>query len=308
MPSAAVGRRAGLSATLVAITTLWLTACASNPYQYGTGRTTTDAAHSPTMDRQIVIGRPNALLDASDWIWPGSLLSKLLLWNADIDSHQIDPQTIADLNAYLAANDLSNVQVLVNAYSPGNQWSRLFNNKTVGAGWRYTLGLVSVTLYTLLPGRFFGGDAYNPYTNTIYLYSNDTSVALHEGGHAKDFGRRELKGTHAAIYSLPLAPLYYEARASNDALGYLRCQQQNAAQQDAYKTLYPAYTTYISGGLTQVYAGPFWTLLVIPGHMAGQVAAGNVEAPATYDGTVEGCAAPLYLPPPTADADPADRH
>lgn len=278
--------------------------CASNPYQYGTGRMDIDLANSPPMQHQFYLGRPNAFLDASGWIWPGSLLSKLLLWDKNIDSHRIDQTTVDDLRTYLHANNLRNVQVLVNAYEPGNQWSRLFKNHTVGAGWRYTLGVLSVTRYTVLPGRFFGGDAYNPYTNTIYLYSNEPSVALHEGGHAKDFGRRNLKGTNAALYSLPFAALYYEARATNDALGYLRCQRDTKAQKDADKLLYPAYATYIGGSVGQVIAAPVLYLAVIPGHIAGHIAAANVKPASTEpakpgaapDSTprVDGCGAPLF--------------
>lgn len=276
--------------------------CASKPYQYGTGRADIDSPRSPAMTQQFHVGRPNAFLDASDWIWPGSLLAKLLLWDKDIDSHQIDQATIDELKFYLDQNGMHDVQVLVNSYSPGNQWSRLFKNRNVGAGWRYTIGIISVGLYTILPGRFFGGDAYNPYTNTIYLYSNDVSIALHEGGHAKDFGRRELKGTHAALYNLPLAPLYYEARASNEALGYLRCQNQTEARKDAYKLLYPAYTTYVAGDFGRVFAGPLWTLLIVPGHMAGQVAASDVE-PGPSTGAVDECG-PVLVPTQPLAAQP----
>jgi hypothetical protein len=301
-----IRKLAGRKTVSLGMALLFLSGCASNPYRYGTGRIDVDTPNSPTLRQQIYVGRPNAFLDASDWIWPGSLLGKLLLWDKDVDSHQIDDATITHLQTYIDENRLSNVEVLVNAYMPGNQWSRLFKNRTVGAGWRYTLGILSVTLYTILPGRFFGGDAYNPYTNTVYLYSNDTSVALHEGGHAKDFGRREYKGTHAAVYALPFASLYYEARASNEALGYLRCQQNNEEQKDAYKILYPAYSTYVGGNMSQwIIPNPLWYLTVIPGHIAGQIAAANVDpedkalTAETPTGeridVVEGCSAPLNL-------------
>ncbi len=256
---------------------LLLGACASDPYRYGTGRAELDQAGFVNMKQQVYVGRPNRFLDAADWIWPGSLLGKLLLWDKDIDSHQISGETIDYLQAYLYANELNNVQVLVNNYSPGNQWRRLFKNSTVGAGWRYTLGVLSVSLYTILPGRFFGGDSYNPYTNTIYLYSDNISVALHEGGHAKDFSRRRLKGTHAAIYTLPFAALYYEAKATSDALGYLRCIGDTDKRKEAYKLLYPAYSTYISGNINTYTPDPLWNLAVIPAHIVGRIAAAKVD-------------------------------
>lgn len=262
-------------ALLLPLVCLLLGACASVPYEFGTGRLAEDGPLYPPMQQQVYVGEPHAFLDKSGWIWPESLLRKLLLLDTSIDNHRVSPETIAALEHYLAANELDHVQVLVNCYKPGNQWSRLFKNRTVGGGWRYTLGILSVVGYTILPGRFFGGDAYNPYTHTIYLYSDNISVALHEAGHAKDFARRELKGTHAAIYSLPLAPLYYEARASNDALSYLKASGETEQQAAAYKTLYPAYGTYVAGNLVRNSSRPVaaQVALTLPAHVVGRIAA-----------------------------------
>lgn len=253
--------------------------CVSSPYQYGTGRLATDMPLSPPMEQQFFVGEPHAFLDHADWIWPESLLRKLMLLDASIDSHQISEETIAALRHYMDENELHNVQVLVNCYKPGNQWMRLFRNRTVGGGWRFTLGILSVASYTIMPGRFFGGDAYNPYTNTIYLYSDNINVALHEAGHAKDFGRRRMKGTNAAIYSLPLAALYYEANASSDVLSYLHDKQAMSQQAEAYKDLYPAYGTYVAGSLVRNSSDPLVAqmVLVIPAHIAGRVAAALVD-------------------------------
>ncbi len=260
----------------LAFVAVTLSGCATVPYSPGTGRIEEDAAKSPPMSQQFLYGRPNKLLDAADWYWPESLLGKLLLWNKNIDSHQISPATIETMQTYMTENDLRNVQVIVNGYYPGNQWKRLFKNKTVGGGWRYTFGIASVVGYTILPGRFFGGDAYNPFTNTVYLYSNEPAIALHEAGHSKDFGRRKLKGTHAALYQLPLASLYYEAKATGDAIGYLRCRDFDA-EKDAYNLLYPAWATYVGGNVGRFDENPLWNLGVIPGHIVGRIKSSKTE-------------------------------
>lgn len=279
---------------LLVLLTIALCGCASSPYRVGQPF----EADSPTQqaltpDPQIIKGRPHDLLDASDWIWPGSWLGKLLLWDKDIDSHEISACTVAQLERYLQVNQLDQVQVLVNSYSPGNQWRRLFKNKSVGAGWRYTLGILSVSFYTIMPGRFFGGDAYNPYTNTIYLYSDDASVAIHEGGHAKDFASREYKGLHAALYNLPFAALYYEGKATNDALSYHQAYASSDQLREDYRTLYPAYSTYIGGSLTNDLAfGPDRLIAlgaVIPGHIAGWIASANVDEKPTQSTAEDPC-------------------
>lgn len=262
---------------------LLLGGCASGPYHYGVdGQNVVDAPKAPRMDKQIMVGPPNAFWDSSDWFNPNSLLAKLILWNINLDSHTVSDETLQYLGDYIAANNLDHVQVLVNDYKPGNQWRRLAQNRTVGGGWRWTFGLLSVVGYTIMPGRFFGGDAYNPYTNTIYLYSDDPAIALHEAGHAKDHNNKQWKGSYSALYMLPLAPLYFEAVASNDALSYLQEKGMTDQQKEAYKTLHPAYGTYASGSVLGAY---WWGTIpgAMVGHITGAISAGTteeVEAPA----------------------------
>lgn len=243
--------------------------CASSNYQYG--QENAESHLSPPKPQQFYVGEPHKFLDASDWIWPGSLLAKLILWNKNVDSHEVSQETIDAMAEYIEENKLDDVLVLVNTYKPGAQWYRLFRNHQVGAGWRYTLGFLSVTSYTIFPGRFFGGDHFNPYTNTISLYSDDIAIALHEAAHAKDFARREHKGLHAGLYTLPGAALYYEAVASADALSYLESRCEFDLEKDAYRTLHPAYGTYVGG--TFLRGSGIGALMAIPGHITGNIAA-----------------------------------
>lgn len=254
---------------------LLFSGCASRPYEFGTGEYGGDNSDSPYMQDQVIVGAPSKFLDASDWIWPGSWLAKLFLWNKNIDSHTVSDETIDSMMEYMEKNDLGDVQVLVNTYKPGNQWSRLFKNREIRAGWRYTFGLLSTALYTLMPGRFFGGDHYNPYTNTINIYSDDVAIALHEAAHAKDLNSRKYKGLHSALYVLPGAPLYYEAVATSDVLSYLEHECRHDEQKRAYRVLHPAYGTYV-GGLFLRQTG-LGFLGVIPGHISGAIASLGVK-------------------------------
>jgi len=251
--------------------------CASLPYKYGKNIETPNTYKLPPGEPQIVRGRPYAFLDASDWIWPGSLLTKLVLLNWKMDRHYISPETEQALREYLEANDLQNVKVYLNTYSVANEWRRLVRNKAVGAGWRYTLGVLSLVYYTILPGRFFGGDAYNPYSNSIYIYSDLPAVLLHEGGHAKDFAPRKWKGSYAFAYAIPFFSLYVEAQATSDALGYLRTNGSLEYQKAGYRQLYPAFGTYVGGNFGQFLAFPWYYVAyaagVIPGHVIGQIKA-----------------------------------
>lgn len=251
--------------------------CATSQYWYGSSenyRTSPELAAITT--QQIERGRPNAFVDGFGWVW--GIPSKIILWDRRIENHHIDAQTESEIASYLADNDLQTVKVRLNQYRPGDDWERLVANKSVGAGWRYTLGLLSVAGETVFPGRLFGGDHYNPFTNTIHLYSNAPAIAFHEGGHAKDFAQRKWKGTYAAAYLLPAGPLYHEAIATEDALSYVKSTRNAATQREAYNLLYPAYGTYV-GSVIRDPAGVGYIAAVLVGHAAGRWMSSQIEDP-----------------------------
>jgi hypothetical protein len=117
-----------------------------------------------------------------------------------------------------------------------------------------------------------GGDHFNPFSNTISVFSSDPAVLLHEAGHAKDYVRHELKGTSFALLRLlPGVDLLQEATASTDAIRYLHCRGFLDIEREAYSTLIPAYSTYIAG---YVPGGLLATLPVVgAGHVSGRIQA-----------------------------------
>ncbi|HMO50187.1 MAG TPA: hypothetical protein PKE26_04985 [Kiritimatiellia bacterium] len=257
------------------------TGCATVPYRPGVTYIDPRLPAEPLGEEQIVRGKPHRWLDKSDWIWPGSWLGKLILWDRRVDNHTIGEETEAIMLRYLEINDLQHVKVRLNAYHVRDEWRRLVANKSVGAGWRYTIGVLTWLHYTILPGRFFGGDHYNPWSNTIHLYSDIPAIALHEGGHAKDFANRKWKGAYGFVYIIPLVALYHEAIATSDALGYLLAEENVDLQREGYQIMYPAYGTYLGGGFEQVV--PIWNPVmfiagVIGGHIVGRAEARRLPA------------------------------
>ncbi len=251
--------------------------CATVPYHYGARPGGAGELALKPGEPQFERGKPNALVDGVGWVL--GIPSKIILWNIRMDNHDIGTNTEIALQTYLQRNNLTNVKVRINQYAPGDEWSRLFRNKTVGWGWRYTIGIFSCLYYTLLPQRIFGGDNYSDYTDTINIYSDVPAVALHEGGHAKDFAGRKWKGTYGFLYALPFVALYHEAQATGDAVGYLRDQPEWEAERAAYHVLYPAYGTYVGGSFSEYlvpYTWVYWAG-VIPGHIAGRWKGSTVE-------------------------------
>jgi hypothetical protein len=70
--------------------------------------------------------------------------SKVIRWDHRADNHAVSAATEESIRRYLDANDLDHVKVRINQYAPLDDWRRLRANKTVGWGYRYTLGALFV--------------------------------------------------------------------------------------------------------------------------------------------------------------------
>ena len=251
--------------------------CATVPY-HSTSAADYPGRHPRAKDEpDVVQGKPNRFLDASDWFWPGSLLSKLLLWNGKVDSHQISDETVEALVQFCKEHELGDAKICINAYSVRDEWHRTFSNTNIHPVWRYPFGFLAWAQYTIMPGRFFGGDNYNPFSNTINIYSDLKPVALHEAGHAQDFARQRLKGTYAFLYMIPFVNLYHEAVASSTALSYIETFKPLEEQKQACYLLYPAYATYVGGNIGDyVTSAVYWPVYlgsIGVGHIVGRTAA-----------------------------------
>ena len=220
---------------------------------------------------QMERGKPRPIIDGFGWVW--GIPSKLMLWNRKVENHQISRETESLLYDYLETNGLSEIKVRLNQYRPWDDWRRLTRNTSVAWPWRYTFGAVATLGETVVPGRLFGGDHYNPYTGTIHLYGDVPAIAFHEAAHAKDFSNRKYPGTYAALYVIPTVPLWHERIATNDVLSYARHRNDCRLEREAYHTLYPAYGTYLgsAGGYAfPRYSNPIYLGGILVGHAVGR--------------------------------------
>lgn len=210
--------------------------------------------------------------------WLGNffgVFSKLLLWNWKVERHNIEPSTEEAVNGYLRSHEdtLGNVMVQLNRYAPQDSWKRLFQNKRVKWPYRYFLGIFSVLIVdTLLPGRIFGGDRYDPFTHTVHLYSDLPSIALHELSHAEDFAERRYRGSYALYRMVPFVDLFQEDKATDLAFQYVREEKMVTTEIECYKILYPAYGSYVGS-----YLGSLSLVPVIAGHIWGRREARALE-------------------------------
>ncbi len=216
-------------------------------------------------DVEVQQGKTGTALSAFRFLFNAP--SKLLLWNRYIGSGNISAETIDAAKTFLHDGGLHNVAILADAYSPGTVWHRIFSNPRTSLLGKCTLGLGSGITHSLGLFKLIGADHYDPMANTVNLFSNDPSMALHECGHAQDFQHRLNPSlyflTRSPIFSFVspivggLPTLYQEYQASNNAIQYLRDHGQLDAVKSALKTLIPAFASYcavmVSKGSLSIY-------------------------------------------------------
>ncbi len=185
----------------------------------------------------VEYGKPMKRMDriAKVIAWPHRVFS----FGHSIDSDHDSNETMVKVVSYLEQNDLADVRVYVNHYDPGAQWKRLRENENVGAGWRYSFGTLSWLRYTIFPGRVFGHDRYDPYSNSLYVNSDVPAVGLKEAAFAKDVHTRVYPGSYAAVTTLPLFSLHRSIHHADDVFGYARDRQDWELERQGYRTLYP---------------------------------------------------------------------
>ena len=210
--------------------------CVTAPYQYGHFAQVVGEEEKPS-EAVVDVGIPNKALDRVGWVF--GLPSRIFPLHKGVNNHLVSDETRDRVTDYLRENDLTDVRVRINHYDPADEWRRLRANRRIAAGWRYTGGVFCYLHYTLLPGRVFGGDWYNPYSNSLYLNSDVQALVLHEAAYAKDVHSRSLPGTYATINHVPLLWLWRQSVCVNEILSYARNEGDWEIEKQTYHVVYP---------------------------------------------------------------------
>lgn len=272
--------------------------CASGPYEYGRGwhgDATPVCAAKPNYPVEVQYGQPNNVIDGAGWII--GIQPKLFLWDRRASNHDVSPETTAAVVSYLQRNGMEDVLVRVNQYDPVGEWERLRENDDVAAGWRYTAGTLTWLQYTLWPGRLSGRDKYNPFTNSVYIYSDIPSLGIQSAAYAKDVHQREFRGPYAAVNQLPVVSLWHETIATEDSLLYYAATGTPQEQDDGRRILYPHYGMCVGGAFDTVVG--FGPIFEFAGAMAGHTV-NRYQAPSSANPPMS----PQPPVPPNAPAEP----
>jgi hypothetical protein len=222
---------------------------------------------------QIERGRPHKVIDSIGWVF--GIPRKIILWDRRAVNHRVSAETEQSLAAYMDANGLVSTKIRINEYDPLGEWQRLAANKEVGAGWRYTVGAFDTLGYTLFPGRLFGEDGYNPYTDSVYIYSDISCLAEEQASYAKLIRAHAHPGTYVALVSLPIVQLWPGKQSKTDVLDYTLTIGTTAQRAEATHILYAEYGAEV-GGQASVLLGA-GIPLTLAGAGIGHVAAKSVD-------------------------------
>ncbi len=202
---------------------------------------------------------------------------KLILLEWRFGNHAISPETEGVLVRYVndRQSDVSSTVVRLNQYAPHKDFKRLLSNQRVAWPYRLVFGSLTLLIETFLPGRIFGGsllsDYYNPWTNTIHIYSDHPAIGLHELGHAYDFSQQPYRGTYGFSRQFFILALHQEWQATDEAISYLIEIGDRRNELRAYKTLYPAYGSYLGTFLLPIPLGGIPGIFI--GHVVGRTKA-----------------------------------
>jgi hypothetical protein len=145
-------------------------------------------------------------------------------------------QTIVN---YLEENDLEDVQVEFNYYSPRHRWRKLRENKGVAPVWKYTFGTIRWVNYTIAPGRVFGATRYDPYSNGLEVNNNRAYESLEEAAEAKIAHRLKYPGLFFSTVGItPVVNVLPEFWSSADIVEYARDRQDWPLEKKAIEGYY----------------------------------------------------------------------
>lgn len=218
----------------------------------------------------IEYGKRNEVIDSVGWVV--GIPRKLMIWDRRIDNHDVSSNTTSTVSTYLSDRGLNDVKLRVNQYDPIGEWKRLIQNKRVSPGWKYTAGVLRTAEYTVLPGRIFGRDDYNPFTNTVSIYSDTPVMGLAPSAYAYDVHQRDLPGTYATFQSLPLIAMYHETIAAKDVIDYTMSKGTFHAPEVRH-ILYSRYGMEAGGEIGRFIPGS-GTVFEVAGAIGGHSAAG----------------------------------
>lgn len=199
----------------------------------------------------ITFGQPNEKLDKAEHV----LMSpKRWVQGLRKDTDAVVPPYVREhvsdtVTQYIAANELSGINIDVDVYQPRLQWQRLKSAEHVGPIAKYTLGTFSLLREAILPARMFNQDRYNHYTKTLSLNSHDETSALFESAMVKEHLNAPFTPLATVLQRLPIGTTIARARAGSDSLTWARTEGNSELESELYPFIYSSVVSEALGDI-----------------------------------------------------------
>jgi len=210
-----------------------LAGCSLGPYRYGT-RESSLLPKDSELSPPVLVGGPVPAMDRLEKV-VNAPRDAIKRWKVDLAQRRggvgkahaeaTSQDAFLAAMAYLEDNDLHDVIVEVHHHDPFEQWKRLQANPDIHPFWKYSDGAARIGAYAMFPPRVYRFDAYNPYTKTLSVNSDNPAAAIYEAAKAKTHSMAPWPGAYAAMRYVPFAPIGQQVVVTQDALAYVR---QNA--------------------------------------------------------------------------------
>jgi len=214
--------------------------CIQKTYRYGIANQEL-LANLPQTPNLITIGGNHPRIDSIERTvqYPAKVFRKWFPSSKPVeDPDVLRLQAVQSATDYLDDNGLKGVNIDVREYNPREQWNRLKNNRSISPFWKYTGGTLYHVGYCVLPGRAFGMDSYNGFTNTLSINSTSPSNSLLQAGYVKKLYDQRYPGTYIAANWLPILPLLRDTSVASDVLTYARLKQEWPLEKDLLPNVY----------------------------------------------------------------------
>lgn len=232
--------QARLWLTLAAANFLLMSGCIQKTYRYGIVNQDL-LATLPRTPNLITVGSDHPRIDSIERTvqYPKKTYRK---WfppaKPEGDPEVLRLQAVETATDYLDDNGLMGVYVDVREYNPREQWRRLQTNTRISPFWKYTGGAVYHLGYCVFPGRAFGRDSYNSYTNTLSVNSTSSAKSILQAGYVKKLYDQRYPGTYIAANWLPIVPLFRDKAIADDVLTYTRMKESWPLERELFPQVY----------------------------------------------------------------------
>lgn len=246
---------------LCLVLTCGFSGCATfNPYQQVDQSIISQSAVCDCGDVEIQRGKPRPIIDAAGRFL--GIPNQIALGDKRVDNHNVSQATELEITNYLEQNGLNSVLVRSNQYAPVDELKRTISNDKIRPFWKLTFGSYNFLKYTLLPGRLTGGDWYNPYSDSLHIYSDSPILAVSKATYASDVRSRVNPGAYVAIKDIPLLGLGHDTTSTKLAIRWYETSSPEKYQ-EAKEVLYPNYGASVGGQIASFvpYGGVFGRIL-----------------------------------------------